>query len=174
MNAQNIVSILSDLIANNLIVTQKSLISSQERQMAEYPADTVKLLTSGQKIDYIEEITLDFARYTDDEESEEEEESVLDEKESEEMDEDWKDKEVVLEKYNLRSLSEEFMHQVIDFVDYAGPRSKHGKCWKATHHTFRTVPAKCYISLFWKIFGTSWNKATEDSRSGQFSLQKVS
>ena len=134
MNAQNIVSILCDLIANKLTVTQKFLITSQERQMAEYVAGTVKLMTSGQKIDYVEETALDFARYTDDEESEEEEESMLDEKESEEMDEDWKDKEVALEKYNLRSFSEEFMHQVIDFVDYAGPRSKHGKCWKATHH----------------------------------------
>ena len=123
MNAQNIVSILSDLIANNLTVAQKSLITSQERQMAEYLADTVQLMTSGQKIDYVEETTLDFARYTDDEESEKEEESMLDEKVSEEMDEDWKNKEAALEKYNLRSFSEEFMHQVIDFVDYAGPGS---------------------------------------------------
>ena len=147
MNAQNIVSILSDLIANNLTVTQKSLITSQERQMAEDLADTVKLMTSGQKIDYVEETTLDFACYTDDEE---EEEFMLDEKESEEMDEDWKDKEVALEKYNLRSFSEEFMYQVIDFVDYAGPGSKHAKCWKAIHHRFRTIPAKCYISHFRK------------------------
>ena len=150
MNAQNIVSILSDLIANNLTVTQKSLITSQERQMVEYLADTVQLITSRQKIDYVEETTLDFARYTDDEKSEEEEESMLDEKESEEMDEDWKDKEAALEKYNLRSFSEEFMHPVIDFVDYAGPGSKHGKCWKAIHHRFRTIPAKCYISRFRK------------------------
>ena len=49
MNAQNIVSILSDLIANNLTATEKSLITSQERQMAEYLADTIKLMTSGQK-----------------------------------------------------------------------------------------------------------------------------
>ena len=150
MNAQNIVSVLSDLIANNLTVTQKSPITSQERQMAEHLADTVKLMASGQKVDYVEETTLDFGRYTDDEESEEEEESVLDEKESEEMDEDWKDKELALEKYNLRSFSEEFMRQVIDFVDYAGPGSKHGRSWKAIHHRFRTIPTRCYISRFRK------------------------
>ena len=44
--------------------------------MAEYLTDTVKLMISGQKIDYIEETTLDFARYTDDEKSEEEEEFI--------------------------------------------------------------------------------------------------
>ncbi|CAF4819166.1 unnamed protein product, partial [Rotaria sp. Silwood2] len=88
--------------------------------MAEHLADTVKLMASGQKLDYVEETTLDFGRYTDDEESEEEKESMLDEKESEEIDEDWKDKELALEKYNLRSFSEDFMRQVIDFVDHAG------------------------------------------------------
>ena len=150
MNAQNIVSILSDLIANNLTATEKSLITSQERQMAEYLADTIKLMTSGQKVDYVEETILDFARHTDDEESEEEDESMLDEKENEEMDEDWKDREVALEKYHLRSFSEEFMHQVIDFVDYAGPGSKHGRSWKAIHHRFRTIPTKRYISRFRK------------------------
>ena len=39
--------------------------------MAEYLADTIKLMTSGQKVDYVKETTLDFARHTDDEESEE-------------------------------------------------------------------------------------------------------
>ncbi|CAF4059172.1 unnamed protein product [Rotaria sp. Silwood1] len=71
MNPHNIVSTLSDLIANNLTVTQQSPIISQERQMAEHLADTVKLMTSGQKVVYVEETTLDFDRYTDDEESEE-------------------------------------------------------------------------------------------------------
>ena len=85
MNAQNIVSALGDLIANNLTVTQQSPITSQERQMAEHLADTIKLMGSGQKVDYVEETTLDFGRYTDDEESEEEEESMLGEKESEEI-----------------------------------------------------------------------------------------
>ena len=75
---------------------------------------------------------------------------MLHEKESEEIDEDWKDKEVALEKYNLRSFSAEFMHHIIDFVDYAGLGSKHGKCWKAIHHRFRTIPVKCYISHFRK------------------------
>ncbi|CAF1305863.1 unnamed protein product [Didymodactylos carnosus] len=82
MNAQNLVSALSDLIANNSSVTQQSSITSQEPQMAEHLADTVKLMASGQKVDYVEETTLDFGRYIDDEESEEEEESMLDEKES--------------------------------------------------------------------------------------------
>ncbi|CAF4766247.1 unnamed protein product, partial [Rotaria sp. Silwood2] len=150
MNPHNIVSALSDLIANNLTVTQQSPIISQERQMAEYLADTVKLMTSGQKVDYVEETTLDFGRYTDDEESEEEEESMLDEKESEEMDEDWKDKELASEKYNLRSFSEEFMRQVIDFVDRAGPGSKHGRSWKAIHHRFQTIPDRSYIPRFRK------------------------
>ncbi|CAF3886320.1 unnamed protein product, partial [Rotaria sp. Silwood1] len=59
MNPHNIVSTLSDLIANNLTVTQQSPIISQERQMAEYLADTVKLMTSGQQVDYGEETTLD-------------------------------------------------------------------------------------------------------------------
>lgn len=46
MNVRNIVSALSDLIATNLIVTQQSPITSQERQMAEHLADTVKLMGS--------------------------------------------------------------------------------------------------------------------------------
>ena len=112
--------------------------------MAEYLADTIKLMISGQKVDYVQETILDFARHTDDEEKDE---SMLDEKE---MDKDWKDREVALEKYNLRSFSEEFMHQVIDFVDYAGPASKHGRSWKAIHHRFRTIPTKRYISRFGK------------------------
>ncbi|CAF4354128.1 unnamed protein product [Didymodactylos carnosus] len=116
--------------------------------MAEYLADTVKLMASGQKVDSVEETTLDFGRYTDDEESEEEEESMLDEKESEEMDEDWKDKELALKKYNLRSFSQEFMRQVIDFIDHAGPRSKHGRSWKAIHH--RLIPDRNYIPHFRK------------------------
>ena len=70
---------MSDLIANNLTATEKSLITSQERQMTEYLADIIKLMTSGQKVDYVEETTLDFARHTDDEE---EDESMLDEKET--------------------------------------------------------------------------------------------
>ena len=45
--------------------------------MTEYLADTIKLMTSGQKVDYVEETTLDFVRHTDDEE---EDESMLDEK----------------------------------------------------------------------------------------------
>ncbi|CAF4516365.1 unnamed protein product, partial [Didymodactylos carnosus] len=49
MNAQNLVSALSNLIANNSTVTQQSPITSQERQMAEHLADTVKLMASGQK-----------------------------------------------------------------------------------------------------------------------------
>ncbi|CAF4635832.1 unnamed protein product [Rotaria sp. Silwood2] len=118
--------------------------------MDEHLADTVKLMASGQKLDYVEETTLDFGRYTADEESEEEKESMLDEKESEEIDEDWKDKELALEKYNLRSFSEEFMRQVIDFVDHAGPGSKHGRSWKAIHHRFRTIPDRSYIPRFRK------------------------
>ncbi|CAF3842464.1 unnamed protein product [Rotaria sordida] len=66
MNAQNIVSTLSDLVANNLTVTQPSPITLQERQMAEYLADTVKLMASGQKVDYVEETILDFDDFTDD------------------------------------------------------------------------------------------------------------
>ncbi|CAF0910862.1 unnamed protein product [Didymodactylos carnosus] len=164
MNAQNIVSAWSDLIANNSTVTQPSPITSQERQMAEHLADTVKLMASGQKVDYVEETTLDFGHYTDDEESGEEEKSMLDEKESEEMDEDWKDKELALEKYNLRSFSQEFMRQVIDFIDHAGPGSKHGKSWKAIHHRFRIIPNRSYIPHFRKCLeyhGTKRQK-TED------------
>ncbi|CAF0930927.1 unnamed protein product [Didymodactylos carnosus] len=73
MNAQNIVLALSDLVVNNLTVTQLSPITLQERQMAEHLADTVKLMASGQRVDYVEETTLDFGDFTDDEESEEEE-----------------------------------------------------------------------------------------------------
>ncbi|CAF1564383.1 unnamed protein product [Didymodactylos carnosus] len=128
MNAQNIVSALSDLIANNLTVTQQSPITSQERQMAEHLADTVKLMAK----------------------NEEEKESMLDEKEIEEMDEDWKDKELALEKYNLRSFSEEFMRQVIGFVDHADPGNKHERSWKAIHHRFRTIPDRSYSPHFRK------------------------
>ena len=42
------------------------------------------------------------------------------------------------------------MHQVIDFIDYAGPGSKHERSWKAIHHRFRTIPSKRYISRFRK------------------------
>ena len=59
---------------------------------------------------------------------------MLDERESEEMDEDWNDKELTLEKYYLRSFSEEFTRQVIDFVDPAGLGSKPGRPWKAIQH----------------------------------------
>ncbi|CAF1547997.1 unnamed protein product [Adineta ricciae] len=147
---QNIISALSDLVATNSIVTQQSPVTLQERQMAEHLADTVKFMSSGQKVDYVEETTLDFGRYTDDEDSEEEEEFMVNEKESEEMDEDWHDKELALEKYNLKSFSEEFMRHVIDFVDHAGPGSRHGRSWKAIHHRFRTIPDKSYISRFRK------------------------
>ncbi|CAF4663895.1 unnamed protein product, partial [Didymodactylos carnosus] len=108
-------------------------------------ADTVKLMVSGQKVDYDEETTIDFAGFTDEEDSEEEEQH-----EDEEMDEDWTNKELVLEKYDLKSFSEDFMRQVIDFVDQAGPGSKHGRSWKAIHHRFRTIPNRHYIPHFRK------------------------
>jgi hypothetical protein len=57
MNSQNIVSAFNDLVENNLTVTQPSPVTMQERQMAEYLADTVKLMVSKQKVDYSEETT---------------------------------------------------------------------------------------------------------------------
>ena len=93
MNAQNIVAAVNDLVANDLTVTQPSPVTLQERQMAEYLVDTVKLMASRQKVHYSEETTLDFDDFTDDEESEEE---------VEEMDEDWSDKAKALEKYGLK------------------------------------------------------------------------
>ncbi|CAF1600227.1 unnamed protein product [Didymodactylos carnosus] len=122
MNAQNIVSTLSVLVSRELSNKDPSPVTSQERQMAEYLADTVKLMVSGQKVDYDVETTIDFAGFTDEEDSEEEEQH-----EEEEVDEDWTNKEFVLEKYDLKSFSEDFMRQVIDFVDQAGPGSKHGR-----------------------------------------------
>jgi hypothetical protein len=92
MNTQNIVSVFSDLVANNLTVTEPSPITLQERQMTEHLADTVKLLASGQRVDYVAETTVDFGDFTDNEESEEEEDPMTVEKEGEEMDEDWSDK----------------------------------------------------------------------------------
>ncbi|CAF1150183.1 unnamed protein product [Didymodactylos carnosus] len=79
-------------------------------------------MVNRQKVDYDEEITIDSAGFTDEEDSEEEEQH-----EEEEVDEDWTNKELVLEKYDLKSFSEDFMHQVIDFVDHVGPGSKHGR-----------------------------------------------
>ncbi|CAF4669804.1 unnamed protein product, partial [Didymodactylos carnosus] len=73
MNAQNIVSTLSVLVSRELSNKEPSPVTSQERQMAEYLADTVKLMVSGQKVDYDEETTIDFAGFTDEEDSEEEE-----------------------------------------------------------------------------------------------------
>ena len=104
MNAQNIVSALSDLVANSLTVTHPSPVTLQERQMAEHLADTIKLMASGQKVGHVEETTLDFDDFTDGEESEEEEDSIAVEKEGEEMDGD-----AALEKYGLKNFSEEFM-----------------------------------------------------------------
>ena len=43
MNAQNTVAVLNDLVANDLTVTLPFRITLQERQMAEYLADTVKI-----------------------------------------------------------------------------------------------------------------------------------
>ncbi|CAF0985584.1 unnamed protein product [Didymodactylos carnosus] len=145
MNAQNIASTLSDLVSRELSNKEPSPVTSQERQMAEYLADTVKLMVSGQKVDYDEKTTIDFAGFTDEEDSEGEEQH-----EEEEVDEDWTNKELVLEKYDLKSFSEDFMRQVIDFVDQAGPRSKHGRSWKAIHHRFRTIPNRHYILHFRK------------------------
>ena len=48
----------------NLTVTQPLPITLQERQMAKHLADTVKLMVSGQKVDYVEE-TLDFDDFTE-------------------------------------------------------------------------------------------------------------
>ena len=45
--------------------------------MTEHLANTVKLMTAGQKVNYIEEKTLGISCYADDEESEEEEELRL-------------------------------------------------------------------------------------------------
>ncbi|CAF1321886.1 unnamed protein product [Didymodactylos carnosus] len=145
MNAQNIVSTLSDLVSRELSNKEPSPVTSQERQMAEYLADTVKLMVSGQKVDYDEETTIDFAGFTDEEDSEDEEQH-----EEKEVDENWTNKELVLEKYDLKSFSEDFMRQVIDSVDHPGPGSKHGRSWKAIHHRFRTIPNRHYIPHFRK------------------------
>ncbi|CAF4447939.1 unnamed protein product, partial [Didymodactylos carnosus] len=124
---------------------EPSPVSSQERQMAEYLADTVRLMVSRQKVDYDEETTIDFAGFTGEKDSEGEEQH-----EEEEVDENWTNKELVLEKYDLKSFSEDFMRQVIDFVDQAGPESKHGRSWKAIHHRFRTIPNRHDIPHFRK------------------------
>ncbi|CAF0968433.1 unnamed protein product [Didymodactylos carnosus] len=47
MNAQNIVSTLTDLVSRELSNKEPSPVTSQERQMAEYLADPVKLMVSG-------------------------------------------------------------------------------------------------------------------------------
>ncbi|CAF4310958.1 unnamed protein product [Didymodactylos carnosus] len=107
---------LKEHLSRELSNKEPSPVTSQEWQMPEYLTDTVKLTVSGQKVDYDQETTIDFAGFTDEEDSEEEEQH-----EEEEVDEDWTNKELVLEKYNLKSFSEDFMRQVIDFVDHAGP-----------------------------------------------------
>jgi len=150
MNAQNIVSALSDLVANNLTVTKPSPITLHEQQMAEHLADTVKLMASGQKVDYVGETTLDFGDFTDDEESEEEEDPMAVEKEDEEMDEDWSNKDAALEKYGLKNFSEEFMRQVIEFVDWNRPKTGRGRSWKVIHNRFKAVTNRQCIPRFRK------------------------
>ena len=150
MNAQNIVSALRDLVANNLTVTHQSPITLRERQMAEHLADTVKLMASGQKVDYVEETTLDFDDFTDDEESEEEEDPMAVEKEGEEMDEDWSDKDAALEKYGLKNFSEEFMRQVVEFADWKIPKTERGRSWKIIHNSFKAVTKRQCIQRFRK------------------------
>ena len=122
MNTQNIVAALNNLVAHGLTVTQSSRITLQERQMPESLADTVILMANRQKVDYSEQITLDFHDFTDGEESEEEEDSMVVEKEGEEMDEDWLDKDTTLGKYGLKNVSEEFMHQVVEFANWKSPK----------------------------------------------------
>ena len=143
-------SALSDLVANNLTITHPSPVTLQERQMAEHLADTVKLMASGQKVDYVEETTLDFDDFTDDEESEEEEDPMAVEKDGEEMDEDWSDKDAALEKHGLKNFSEEFMRQVVEFADWKSPKTGRGRSWKVIHNRFKAVTNRQCIPRFRK------------------------
>ena len=118
--------------------------------MAEHLADTVKLMASGQKVDYVEETTLDFDDFTDDEESEEEEDPMAVEKECEGMDEDWSDKDATLEKYGLKNFSEEFMRQVVEFADWKSPKTGLGRSWKVIHNRFKAVTNRQCIPRFRK------------------------
>ncbi|CAF1277075.1 unnamed protein product [Didymodactylos carnosus] len=168
MNAQNIVSTLSDLVSRQLSSKEPSPITSQERQMAEYLADIVKLMVSGQKVDYDEETIIDFAGSTDEEDSEEEEQH-----EDGEVDEDRTNKELLLEKYDLKSFSEDFMRQIIDFVDHAGPGSKHGRSWKASHHSFRTIPNRHYIPHFRKYLEHHGTKKQKTQNLNELLYKKL-
>ena len=69
MNAKNIVSALVELLNNNLSMSTSSPVTVSERQMAEYLADTIQLVSRSQRAYYEEETTIDIGEMSNEDES---------------------------------------------------------------------------------------------------------
>ncbi|CAF4947146.1 unnamed protein product, partial [Rotaria sp. Silwood1] len=97
MNAQNIVSALSELLNNNLSISMSSSVTVSERQMAEHLADTIGFLSQSQRVYYEEETTIDIGEESNEDESDEDEEKFGEDKDTENRDPDWSDESLARE-----------------------------------------------------------------------------
>ncbi|CAF4723145.1 unnamed protein product, partial [Rotaria sp. Silwood2] len=85
--------------------------------MAEHLADTIGFLSQSQRVYYEEETTIDIGEESNEDESDEDEEKFGEDKDTENRDPDWSDESRAREKFGLKEYSEDFMREVIDYVD---------------------------------------------------------
>ncbi|CAF4774003.1 unnamed protein product, partial [Rotaria sp. Silwood2] len=138
MNAQNIISALSELLNNNLSISTSSSVTVPERQMAEHLADTIRLVSQSQRVYYEEETTIDIGEESNEDESDEDEEKFGEDKDTENRDPDWSDDSLAREKFGLKEYFEDFMREVIDYVDGTNKSSgKRRRSWKSIHNRFK-------------------------------------
>ncbi|CAF2585445.1 unnamed protein product [Rotaria sp. Silwood2] len=146
MNAQNIISALSELLNNNLSISTSSSVTVPERQMAEHLADTIRLVSQSQRVYYEEETTIDIGEESNEDESDEDEDKFGEDKDTENRDPDWSDESLAREKFGLKEYSEDFMREVIDYVDGTNKfGGKRRRSWKSIHNRFKSIPSQNYI-----------------------------
>ncbi|CAF4573404.1 unnamed protein product [Rotaria sp. Silwood2] len=117
--------------------------------MAEHLADTIRLVSQSQRVYYEEKTTIDIGEESNEDESDEDEEKFGEDKDTENRDPDWSDERLVWEKFGLKEYSEDFMREVIDYVDGTNKSGgKRRRSWKSIHNRFKSIPNQNYISNY--------------------------
>ena len=122
----------------NLSDCKRDRTLQEERDVAQYLAETIDSLCNRKQFEYNRDTTLDFyygEHHSDDGESEEEETDKIESDSDYETDDDAARKHHELSNYSI-----EFMQEVIDF---AYEKDEFGQCrrtWKSVQRRFRALP----------------------------------
>ncbi|CAF3032526.1 unnamed protein product [Rotaria sp. Silwood2] len=148
MNPSNIVQCLAELvnIKLNLNTTQ---VSQKEREVAEHLSETINSFTDCKQYRCEEEMTLDLGDKSDESDDNDLDTVYCDENTSK-ADDEWEDKENVLEPRHLKKYSLEFMKEVVEFADTTDENGKRRRSWNTIYNRYRTLPDRTYVNRFRK------------------------